>query len=83
MAFDYLRDQRKKDAALRLAGCMLHYSSISLGLGDVDWDIEMAIQKCGGEPGIGRRYTAHFHFDCETEMEEERYRAISRELYGE
>lgn len=83
MAFDYLRDRQKKDAALRLAGCMLHHSSILLGLGDVDWDIETAIRKCGGEPGIGRRYTARFHFDYETEMEEEKYRAISRELYGE
>lgn len=83
MAFDYLRDRQKKDAAIRLAGCMLHYSSISLGIGDMDWDIDMAIQKCGGEPRIGWRYTAHFHFNYETEMEEEKYRAICRELYGE
>lgn len=83
MAFDYLRNQRKKDAVLRLAGCMLHYSSISLGIGDMDWAIETAIQKCGGVPRIGWRYTAHFHFDCETEVKEEKYQAINRELYGE
>lgn len=83
MAFDRLRRQQKTDAALRLAGCMLRYSSISLGIGDTDWDIETAIEKCGGELGIGRRYTAHFHFNYEREMEEEEYQAISRELYGE
>ena len=82
MAFDRLRNEQKTDAALRLAGCMLHYSSISLGIGDVDWDIDMTIQKCGGEPRVGWRYTAHFHFDHETEMEEERYEAIRTELYG-
>lgn len=82
MAFDYLRKQQKTDAALRLAGCMLHHSCISLGIGDVDWDIDMTIQKCGGEPRTGWRYTAHFHFNRETEMEESKYREIREELYG-
>jgi len=50
MAFDKLCRENKKDSALRLAGCMLKHSYISLGIGDIDWEIDMAIRQCGGEP---------------------------------
>ncbi len=76
MAFDYLRDERKTDSALRLAHHLLHYGSISLGIGEVDWEIDMAIQKFGGNPRTGYRYTAHFSFNAETEMEKEKYNEI-------
>ena len=33
----------------------------------------MAIQKFGGNPRTGYRYSAHFSFNAETEMEKERY----------
>ena len=36
----------------------------------------MAIQKFGGNPRTGYRYTAHFSFNAETEMEKERYEEI-------
>ncbi len=75
-AFDYLRHERKADSALRLAHHLLHYESISLGIGDVDWEIDMALQRYGGEPKAGYRYSAHFSFKGETEMEKERYDKI-------
>ena len=49
MAFDRLREENKKDSALRLARCLLQGTSISLGIGDIDWDIDTAIRQCGGE----------------------------------
>lgn len=82
MAFDRLRKEDKKDSALKLARCLIQGTSISLGIGDIDWDIDMAIQQCGGEPRTGYRYTAYFHFNRETEMETERYDGIVKELYG-
>lgn len=56
MAFDRLRKENKKDSALRLARCLLQGTSISLGIGDIDWDIDTAIRQCGGEPSTGYRY---------------------------
>ena len=73
---DHLRQERKTDSALRLAHHLLHYDRISLGIGEVDWEIDMAIQKFGGNPRTGYRYTAHFSFKGETEMEKERYEEI-------
>ena len=75
-AFDYLRRENKTDSALRLAHHLLHYDRISLGIGEVDWEIDMAIQKFGGNPRTGYRYTAHFSFKGETEIEKEKYEAI-------
>lgn len=43
-AFDHLRHERMSDSALRLAHHLLHYDRISLGIGEVDWEIDMAIQ---------------------------------------
>ncbi|MCM1107948.1 MAG: hypothetical protein NC388_02700 [Clostridium sp.] len=84
MAFDRLRRERKTDAAIRLAASMLHSAYISLGISDVDWDIDCAIQKCGGEPRtVHYGYTARFHFSRDTEMSEHRYRSIIRDIYGE
>ena len=68
MAFDRLRKEDKTDSALKLARCMLHGTSISLGIGDIDWEIDRAIQQCGGVPRTGYRYTAYFHFNRNTEM---------------
>ena len=66
MAFDRLRKEDKTDSALKLARCMLHGTSISLGIGDIDWEIDRAIQQCGGVPRTGYRYTAYFHFNRNT-----------------
>ena len=52
MAFDRLRKDDRKDSALKLARCMLHGTSISLGIGDIDWEIDRAIQQCGGVPRL-------------------------------
>ena len=45
MAFDRLCKENKTDAAIRLAHAMLHSQSICLGLGDMEWDIDLTIQK--------------------------------------
>ena len=73
-AFDRLRREQRKDAALRLAGCMLRGTYISLGIGDTDWEIDTALHQCGGYG-----HTAHFHFDGETEMETEKYERLKEE----
>ena len=84
MAFDWLRRERKTNAAIRLAASMLHSAYISLGIGDVDWNIDCAIQKCGGEPRtVYYGYTARFHFSRYTVMSGHRYRGIIRDIYGE
>lgn len=82
MAFDKLTKENKTDSALRLARNLLRNTSISLGIGDIDWDIDMAIQQCGGEPSTGYGYTARFHFNRNTEMEKSKYDRIMKELYG-
>jgi len=82
MAFDRLRKDDKKDSALKLARSLLRDISISLGIGDIDWDIDMAIQQCGGETKTGYGHTAYFHFNRNTKMEKERYDNIVNELYG-
>lgn len=82
MAFDRLRKEDKTDSALKLARCMLHGTSISLGIGDIDWEIDRAIQQCGGVPRTGYRYMAYFHFNRNTEMAKEIYDKIVKELYG-
>ena len=82
MAFDRLRKEEKKDAALKLANSLLRGTSISLGISDIDWEIDMAIRQCGGEPRTGYRYTARFHFNLKTEMEKEKYDRAVKELYG-
>lgn len=82
MAFYRLRKEDKTDSALKLARCMLHGTSIFLGIGDIDWEIDRAIQQCGEEPKTGCRHTAHFHFNRNTEVEKKRYDKIVKELYG-
>lgn len=82
MAFDRLRKEDKTDSALKLARCMLHGTSIFLGIGDIDWEIDRTIQQCGGEPKTGYRHTAHFYFNRNTEVEKKRYDKIVKEPYG-
>lgn len=83
MAFDLLCNEKKTGAAIRLASNLLHSRSISLGISDQDWDIDTALQKCGGEPRTGYRHTAYFHFNQKTEMPGKRYMEIKKEIYGE
>ena len=82
MAFDRLRRENKMDSALRLARCLLRDTGISLGIGEIDWDIDTAIRQWGGEPRTGYSYTAHFHCNRKTEMEKDKYDRIVKELYG-
>lgn len=67
MAFDRLRKEDKTDSALKLARCMLHGTSISLGIGDIDWEIDRAIQQCGGVPRTGYRIQIHGLFPLQPE----------------
>lgn len=81
MAFFKLRRDEKKDAALRLANCILSYDSIKLNLGDIDWEIEAALEYCGGHTSVGRSYIASFNFTGKTQIPEERYQSLVREFY--
>ncbi len=58
-AFESLRHEGKKDAALKLAGALLKHTYIPLGIGDTDWEIDTALRKYGGEPVTGYGYTAY------------------------
>ena len=61
MAFDRLRKDDKTDSALKLARCILHGTSISLGIGDIDWEIDRAIQPVSYthlRVGRGRQYSS-------------------------
>ena len=78
-ACDMLRREKRMDAALRLAGCMLRGTYKALGSCDTDWEIDTALHKCGGEPKTGYRHMAHFHFDGETEMATEKYERLKGE----
>lgn len=81
MAFFKLYRDEKKDAALRLANCILSYDSIKLNLGDIDWEIEAAIEYCGGHTSVGRKYMAAFNFRGITLIPEERYQSLIKEFY--
>ena len=78
-AFDRLRREKRKDAALRLAGCMPSVPSTPLGRGATDCDLSPALHNRCGEPKTGHGHMAHFHFDGETEMETEKYERLKEE----
>ena len=53
-AFDRLRREQRKDAALRLAGCMLRGTYISLGIGDSSNAVIIGVGVCSHKThGIG------------------------------
>ena len=46
LAFIKLRSEGNKDAALKLAAALLNTKGIILGIGDIDWNIQRAIDHC-------------------------------------
>ena len=66
-AFDYLRREHKTFPALRLAYHLFHHEGISLGIGDTDWDIDMALQRYGGERRAENRIRAFRPFQLQRE----------------
>lgn len=85
LAFIKLRGEDKKDAALRLAAALLDSKSISLGLGDIDWEIQNAIEYCAGQEKspchINSRGTATYYFEGEIEISEEHKEKLRVEFY--
>lgn len=81
MAFFKLYRDGQKDAALRLANCILSHDVIKLSVCDTDWEIEAAINYCGGQASVGRNYIASFNFTGKTMMPEERCQSLKREFY--
>lgn len=81
MAFFRLYRDGQKDAALRLANCILSHDGIKLSVGDTDWEIEAAINYCGGHASVGSRYIASFSFTGKTDISEERCQSLVREFY--
>ena len=82
MAFFKLYNKEKKEAALRLANCILSHNCIKLNISDIDWDIEIALDYCGAHPVVGRRYMSTFNFDGKTTIPEGHYESLVREFYG-
>lgn len=81
LAFFKLYQDKKKDAALRLANCIFSHDSITLSIGDIDWEIEIALNYCGAHPSVGRRYMASFNFKGKTKLPEGHYESLMREFY--
>lgn len=81
MAFCKLRKESITDSALRLANSLLFSESISLGIGDIDWEIELALNYCGAKPKIGIRQVAHFNFNGFTKLSQSHYENLTREFY--
>lgn len=81
IAFSKLYQEEKKDSALRLACTILSGDSIKLGIGDTDWEIEIAFNYCGAQLSIGRRYMATFRFKGTTTIPEGHYESLVREFY--
>jgi hypothetical protein len=81
IAFSKLYHEGKKDSALRLASSILSGDSIKLGIGDTDWEIEIAFNYCGAQLSAGRRYMATFRFKGITTIPEGHYESLIREFY--
>ena len=86
LAFIKLRGEGKKDSALRLAAALLDSSCISLGLGDIDWEIQDAIEYCAGKDQktpfcINSRGGATYYFEGEIEISEEQKEKLRVEFY--
>lgn len=62
-AFDYLYGKGLNESAEKLLDCLNNSTYICLGVGDIDWEIEMAIQRFGGQVKVNNvGYMAKFYF---------------------
>ena len=65
-ALDLLINKGSLDSAKRLSNAMDKGDYISLGLGDIDWEIETALEKIGGYGCVVTNrigYGARFYFN--------------------
>lgn len=81
LAFDHLRGEKKTDAALALASALIKSQSITLGLGDTDWEIQSALEYCGYMPPTVSRYRALMSFTGTVKLTDYTYRRLRAEFY--
>lgn len=70
-ALDLLINNGSLDSAKRLSNAMDKGDYISLGLGDIDWEIETALEKIGGDGCVVTNrigYCAKFYFNKNYEI---------------
>ena len=70
-ALDLLMSNGSLDSAKRLSNAMDKGDYISLGLGDIDWEIQTALEKSGGYDCVVTNrigYCARFYFNKNYEM---------------
>ena len=81
LAFDRLRSEKKTDAALTLASALIKSQSITLGLGDTDWEIQSALEYCGYTPPTVSRYRALMSFEGTVKLPDYACRRLKAEFY--
>ena len=70
-ALDLLMSNGSLDSAKRLSNAMNKGNYISLDMGDIDWEIETALEKIGGYDCVVTNrigYGARFYFNKNYEM---------------
>ncbi len=70
-ALDLLINNGSLDSAKRLSNAMNKGNYISLDMGDIDWEIETALEKIGGYDCVVTNrigYCARFYFNKNYEM---------------
>lgn len=86
MAFDYLLSEGKKDSALKIAKVLLNDRDVklSLGLNDIDWDIQTAIERCGAEVKSNwNGNIAFFNLEYYHILDEKKFNEMYDMLYSE
>ena len=71
-ALDLLMSNGSLDSAKRLSNAMDKGDYISLGLGDIDWEIQTALEKIGGYDCVVTNrigYCARFYFNKNYEID--------------
>ena len=81
MAFFKLYFERKTNSAARLASALIGSNSITMGFGDIEWEIEEALIFCGAHPSIGKRNNSYFGFNGITKMNEGHYKHLKSLIY--
>lgn len=81
LAFLKLREDGLKDAALRLAYFLINSKSMTLGIGDIDWEIENALRYCGYDPVTVSGYRASVCFTGTIKVTDPIHRKLKAEFY--
>lgn len=81
LAFIKLRNEDRKDAALRLASHIIDGGMFTLGLSDTDFEIQDALKQCGHEPVTVSSYRAMMSLEGAVRIPDYIYRRLKVEFY--